>query len=73
MEVLKIALNDVLPILYCLSTDNVIDFYLLPTVEVACKDILSYSENINTFADELDVDVTKQQILNVTVNKRNSY
>lgn len=80
MGVWKIALNeglrfredDVLPILYCLSADSLIDFYFLATLKVACKDIFLYSEKINTFGDELDIVVTKQKLLNVTAIK-NSY
>lgn len=80
MGVWKIALNegirfrkdDVLPILYFLSADRLVDFYFLATLKVACKDIFLYSEKINTFGDELDIAVTKQKLLNVTVIK-NSY
>ena len=56
-----------LPILYCILTDTLVNFYLLLILKVVCKDKLSYSKKTNTFGNELDVDVTKQQLLNVTI------
>ena len=39
----------VLAVMYCLSTDTLIDLYIMACCQVACKDTFSYSEEINTF------------------------
>ena len=39
----------VLAVMYCLSTDTLIDLYIMACCQVACKDTFSNSEEINTF------------------------
>ena len=57
----------VLPIMYCLSTDTLVDLYLLVVLKLSLRTHI-WREKIPA-EHELDVDAVKQLALNITVTK----